>query len=148
MPNIVYDVKLDFKDVLLRPKRSTLRSRADVSLLFSSEATIWTMLVCTSSYTLMGAGLLYPIIKSNKVFLSEAWDFNNKRTDWNVVFSSNRNLTLILKWLYSHITENNFLFRLICTAKSPSATLVPRTGVYLWSPPTWILLALLKWLKL
>ena len=31
MPNIVYDVKLDFKDVLLRPKRSTLKSRADVS---------------------------------------------------------------------------------------------------------------------
>ena len=34
MPNIVYDVKLDFKDVLLRPKRSTLKSRADVSLGF------------------------------------------------------------------------------------------------------------------
>lgn len=32
MPNIVYEVKLDFKDVLLRPKRSTLRSRADVDL--------------------------------------------------------------------------------------------------------------------
>lgn len=32
MPNIVYDVKLDFKDVLLRPKRSTLKSRADVNL--------------------------------------------------------------------------------------------------------------------
>ena len=32
MPNIVYDVKLDFKDVLLRPKRSTFKSRADVDL--------------------------------------------------------------------------------------------------------------------
>ena len=32
MPNIVYDVKLDFKDVLLRPKRSTLKSRSDVSI--------------------------------------------------------------------------------------------------------------------
>ncbi|CAH0385791.1 unnamed protein product [Bemisia tabaci] len=32
MPNIVYEVKLDFKDVLLRPKRSTLKSRADVDL--------------------------------------------------------------------------------------------------------------------
>ena len=31
MPNIVDDVKLDFKDVLLRPKRSKIRSRADVS---------------------------------------------------------------------------------------------------------------------
>jgi hypothetical protein len=34
MPNIVNEVKLDFKDVLLRPKRSTLRSRNDVSLYF------------------------------------------------------------------------------------------------------------------
>jgi len=32
MPRIDSDVKLDFKDVLIRPKRSTLRSRADVDL--------------------------------------------------------------------------------------------------------------------
>lgn len=32
MPNIIYEVKLDFKDVLLRPKRSTLKSRSDVSI--------------------------------------------------------------------------------------------------------------------
>lgn len=32
MPRIDNDLKLDFKDVLLRPKRSTLRSRADVEL--------------------------------------------------------------------------------------------------------------------
>lgn len=32
MPHIDNDVKLDFKDVLLRPKRSTLKSRADVVL--------------------------------------------------------------------------------------------------------------------
>ena len=52
MPNIVYDVKLDFKDVLLRPKRSTLRSRADVSFFFSSEATILTMsCLCVIIYT-------------------------------------------------------------------------------------------------
>lgn len=31
MPNIVNEMKLDFKDVLLRPKRSTLKSRNDVS---------------------------------------------------------------------------------------------------------------------
>lgn len=30
MPRIDNDIKLDFKDVLVRPKRSTLRSRADV----------------------------------------------------------------------------------------------------------------------
>ncbi|XP_059141040.1 GMP reductase 2-like [Physella acuta] len=32
MPHIDNDVKLDFKDVLVRPKRSTLKSRADVDL--------------------------------------------------------------------------------------------------------------------
>ncbi|XP_022236066.1 GMP reductase 2-like isoform X4 [Limulus polyphemus] len=32
MPHIDNDIKLDFKDVLLRPKRSTLKSRGDVDL--------------------------------------------------------------------------------------------------------------------
>jgi len=32
MPRIENEPKLDFKDVLLRPKRSTLQSRADVVL--------------------------------------------------------------------------------------------------------------------
>lgn len=32
MPHIINEVKLDFKDVLLRPKRSTLKSRNDVDL--------------------------------------------------------------------------------------------------------------------
>ncbi len=36
MPRIDQDVKLDFKDVLLRPKRSTLKSRAEVSMLLVS----------------------------------------------------------------------------------------------------------------
>uniref|UniRef100_A0A8D2LK33 GMP reductase n=1 Tax=Varanus komodoensis TaxID=61221 RepID=A0A8D2LK33_VARKO len=35
MPHIDNDVKLDFKDVLLRPKRSTLKSRSEVDLLRS-----------------------------------------------------------------------------------------------------------------
>lgn len=34
MPHIEEGVKLDFKDVLLRPKRSTLKSRSEVSFLF------------------------------------------------------------------------------------------------------------------
>lgn len=32
MPHLELDIKLDFKDVLLRPKRSTLKSRSDVDL--------------------------------------------------------------------------------------------------------------------
>lgn len=30
MPRLDTDVKLDFKDVLIRPKRSTIKSRSDV----------------------------------------------------------------------------------------------------------------------
>uniref|UniRef100_A0A8C6WUU7 GMP reductase n=1 Tax=Neogobius melanostomus TaxID=47308 RepID=A0A8C6WUU7_9GOBI len=33
MPRIENDIKLDFKDVLLRPKRSTLKSRSEVDLM-------------------------------------------------------------------------------------------------------------------
>ena len=32
MPHLDHSVRLDFKDVLIRPKRSTIRSRADVSM--------------------------------------------------------------------------------------------------------------------
>jgi GMP reductase len=32
MPRLDSDIKLDFKDVLIRPKRSTLKSRNDVCL--------------------------------------------------------------------------------------------------------------------
>ena len=31
MPRIDNDVKLDFKDVLIRPKRSTIKSRSEVN---------------------------------------------------------------------------------------------------------------------
>jgi len=37
MPRIDTDLKLDFKDVLFRPKRSTIRSRADVSMTFTDD---------------------------------------------------------------------------------------------------------------
>lgn len=40
MPNIVNEIKLDFKDVMLRPKRSTLKSRADVSTLLKDMCII------------------------------------------------------------------------------------------------------------
>ena len=34
MPIVDNEIKLDFKDVLIRPKRSTIKSRADVSCCF------------------------------------------------------------------------------------------------------------------
>ena len=33
MPRLDTDIKLDFKDVLIRPKRSTIKSRSDVDLI-------------------------------------------------------------------------------------------------------------------
>jgi GMP reductase len=46
MPRIEMDVKLDFKDVLLRPKRSTLKSRSEVELdrtyTFRNSKKTWT----------------------------------------------------------------------------------------------------------
>lgn len=48
MPHIDNDVKLDFKDVLLRPKRSTLKSRSEVSQL-SSLVFIY-LFIFTSSF--------------------------------------------------------------------------------------------------
>ncbi|XP_069490079.1 GMP reductase 2 [Ambystoma mexicanum] len=54
MPRIDNDIKLDFKDVLLRPKRSTLKSRSEVEL--------------TRSYTFLNSKQSYkgiPIIAAN-----------------------------------------------------------------------------------
>jgi len=46
MVKIDYDLKFDFKDVLIRPKRSTLRSRSEVSLdrtyTFRNSGATWT----------------------------------------------------------------------------------------------------------
>jgi len=46
MPRIETDIKLDFKDVLIRPKRSTLKSRSEVdvtrSYMFRNAKTSWT----------------------------------------------------------------------------------------------------------
>ena len=46
MPRIESDIKLDFKDVLIRPKRSTLKSRSQVELIkeytFKNSRRTWT----------------------------------------------------------------------------------------------------------
>ena len=39
MPHLDHSVRLDFKDVLIRPKRSTIRSRADVSMILIEYCT-------------------------------------------------------------------------------------------------------------
>lgn len=46
MPRVENDIKLDFKDVLIRPKRSTLKSRSQVDLtktyVFKHSKAVWT----------------------------------------------------------------------------------------------------------
>ncbi len=46
MPRVETDIKLDFKDVLIRPKRSTLKSRSQVDLsrtyTFKHSGLVWT----------------------------------------------------------------------------------------------------------
>ena len=46
MPRIDNDIKLDFKDVLVRPKRSTLKSRSEVNNIctfVNKEAKNWSV---------------------------------------------------------------------------------------------------------
>lgn len=50
MPNIINDIKLDFKDVLLRPKRSTLKSRSDVSNIYIKFIKIHSLYFCFISF--------------------------------------------------------------------------------------------------
>ena len=73
MPRIDNDIKLDFKDVLFRPKRSTIRSRADVSrrLIFIKYFSFsWN---CDQKYSLVrvreghNQWIIYRTVNQNKV---------------------------------------------------------------------------------
>ena len=52
MPRLDTDIKLDFKDVLIRPKRSTLKSRSEVDVTrtyqFRNAKCTWTGVVSSS----------------------------------------------------------------------------------------------------
>jgi len=54
MPRIETDINLDFKDVLIRPKRSILKSRSEVditrSYVFRNAKTCWTGVVSIVVY--------------------------------------------------------------------------------------------------
>ena len=66
MPRIETELKLDFKDVLVRPKRSTIRSRADVNKFNAIFITF----------------LLHP---SPQVDLSREYIFRNSKCKYNGV---------------------------------------------------------------
>uniref|UniRef100_A0A8R1HL89 GMP reductase n=2 Tax=Caenorhabditis japonica TaxID=281687 RepID=A0A8R1HL89_CAEJA len=73
MPRIEYEPKLDFKDVLLRPKRSTLKSRADVDLdrtyeFRNSKATYTGVPVVASNMDTVGTFEMASALNNYKMF--------------------------------------------------------------------------------
>ncbi|XP_037088593.1 GMP reductase 1-like [Pollicipes pollicipes] len=85
MPRIDTDVKLDFKDVLLRPKRSTLKSRADVcverTITFRNSKYTWTGVpIIASNMDTVGTFEMAVALAKHKIFTTihkhypvEAW---------------------------------------------------------------------------
>lgn len=73
MPRIENEPKLDFKDVLLRPKRSTLKSRADVELdreyvFRNSKATYTGVPVVASNMDTVGTFEMAAALNNHKIF--------------------------------------------------------------------------------
>lgn len=103
MPRIDTDVKLDFKDVLVRPKRSTIRSRADVDLnrtyIFRNSGKTYDGIpIMASNMDTVGTFEVAKVLSKHNVFTAvhkhyslEAWtEFasNNKEALKNVAVSS------------------------------------------------------------
>lgn len=103
MPRIDQDIKLDFKDVLFRPKRSTIRSRADVDLQRSyqfrnSKKTYTGIPIMASNMDTVGTFEMAKVLSEHGVFTTihkhysaEAWkEFagNNKSVIQNVAASA------------------------------------------------------------
>lgn len=103
MPRIDTDVKLDFKDVLVRPKRSTIRSRADVDLsrtyIFRNSGKTYDGIpIMASNMDTVGTFEVAKVLSEHNVFTAvhkhyslEAWKAfatNNKAALRNVAVSS------------------------------------------------------------
>lgn len=94
MPRIDNDIKLDFKDVLLRPKRSTLKSRADVDLVrtitFRNSKQTWTGIpIIAANMDTVGTFEMASALSKHKCFTAihkhysiEEWiEFKNNHQD-------------------------------------------------------------------
>lgn len=69
---IINEIQLDFQDVLIRPKRSTLRSRADVDLerefKFPHSKKVWKGIpIIASNMSTVGTVPIYDILNNNKM---------------------------------------------------------------------------------
>lgn len=88
---IEYDIKLGFKDVMIRPKRSTLKSRAQVDLnrefKFMHSDYIWKGIpVMAANMDTVGTFEMALALSKQKLFTAIHKHYSI--TDWNV-FSSN-----------------------------------------------------------
>lgn len=88
------DIKLDFKDVLFRPKRSTLRSRSEVDLkrsfIFRNSHAQWSGIpIMASNMDTVGTFEIFNVLKTFEMFIcihkhytKEQWsEFNKTSTD-------------------------------------------------------------------
>uniref|UniRef100_A0AC35TND6 GMP reductase n=1 Tax=Rhabditophanes sp. KR3021 TaxID=114890 RepID=A0AC35TND6_9BILA len=93
MPRIESDPKLDFKDVLIRPKRSTLRSRADVDLVReftfrNSKKTYAGVPVIASNMDTVGTFAMAEALAKHKMFTTMHKHYSLQ--EW-VAFADNNN---------------------------------------------------------
>ena len=128
MPRVDSDIKLDFKDVLLRPKRSTLRSRADVSSSHTLPVPVVCVCVCGDHVR------VFPCIK---VILEREFVFKNSKKSYKgiPVIAANMDTvgTFEMAVALAKVT-NQFICRLFFIVFSPS--LSPPSLLFLSSTHT------------
>ncbi len=88
---IEYDIKLGFKDVMIRPKRSTLKSRSEVNLerefKFLHSPIVWTGIpIMAANMDTVGTFEMAQALSEKKLFTAIHKHYS--LTDWNI-FSSN-----------------------------------------------------------
>lgn len=88
---IEYDIKLGFKDVMIRPKRSTLKSRSEVNLerefKFLHSPIVWTGIpIIAANMDTVGTFEMAQALSEKKLFTAIHKHYS--LTDWNI-FSSN-----------------------------------------------------------
>jgi len=92
------EVKLDYKDVLIRPKRSTLRSRKEVDLYrkytFRNSGNSWTGIPIMAA-NMDGVGTFSMAYELSKMGLFTCITKQNTAKDWHRQFEADPNLTAI-----------------------------------------------------
>ncbi|KAL6741499.1 hypothetical protein Aduo_014748 [Ancylostoma duodenale] len=122
MPRIEFEPKLDFKDVLLRPKRSTLKSRADVDLVReyvfkNSKKTYSGVPVVASNMDTVGTFEMVDALARHKLFTTVHKHYSLDQ--WKEFFESNKEDANIFNHVAvsSGISDKDFeKLRAICDA--------------------------------